>query len=800
MIVSRSTKIEVFYFCHKTKLKDLFFFHSITHLYPSQTYSILQKHLLTPFKTVRKFILTIRQCVFEQKNLCQMHNDATLKNKVSTYFDRLATDFSKNILSNSEDLCNQNYFESINEKLQPLHDISGVLKETLEAPLLRTFFVDTFSVFSEYLIKNQPLNKKAALQVIVFLANFLTRETLIYYGDFFDIICGIFERCTIEESVQLCECICDQHKYIKEILDQEPSATLRIARARLVALVNAFEKKIYGTIDNFSGILSRLKTVCFKLIPMNFQGLCNKGIRDAYGRHFNLKERNFINDLGQRFRKFDCSEIVKGHEEVADTSMSDTSAEVEKGSHQKKRRRLSSVRSDSLDVDALFRSVHGNWESILNFFQDPALLLGLSNLSEGKEYFNLLKKLLILLSHHNSIPSISEVIPRAEGPLPFIKHQHLCDRVVLCCGQAYLDKAHTPMDYTTNGVYGLNYFDNLSLDAFKEAWTSSAFKRSILMALISTVRVFYINRHYVNQKIKLTTAQATPSEGLTALCTILSPSLVSSLSELHKNLCSLLHRCSSCFNGVPSVSIHSLPWFSAPRNWYPPLILSDFVNELNDQETLMTHWKKTGYTETWKNDLETVPKDLLNHPIALSSRLRVGTIPNQSTRFKYKQRPNSYITEFLPVLSFLDTALDESVVQETSTQIKVIGHDNLPPPAFYREREEWCLPESTLSKTTLLRKTIPEKLVEKWNDYKEKVMSDEDAINQIEPADKVVNDSVFQWRCDRLLNFTNLQLYDYSNQNRELRSKIREASLEDIIRAAMQLETKTGHAVATKIF
>jgi hypothetical protein len=62
---------------------------------------------------------------------------------------------------------------------------------------------------------------------------------------------------------------------------------------------------------------------------------------------------------------------------------------------------------------------------------------------------------------------------------------------------------------------------------------------------------------------------------------------VSSLSELHKNLCNLLHSCSSCFNGVPFVSIQSLPWFAAPRNWYPPLILSDLVNELNDQENLM---------------------------------------------------------------------------------------------------------------------------------------------------------------------------------------------------------------------
>jgi hypothetical protein len=107
--------------------------------------------------------------------------------------------------------------------------------------------------------------------------------------------------------------------------------------------------------------------------------------------------------------------------------------------------------------------------------------LGSSNLTEAKEYFNLLKNLLILLSHHNSIPSISEVIPKEEGPLPFIKHQHMCDRVVLCCGQANLDDAHTPTDYTTNGFYGLNYFEDLSLDAFKEAWTSSAFKRSILV-------------------------------------------------------------------------------------------------------------------------------------------------------------------------------------------------------------------------------------------------------------------------------------------------------------------------------
>jgi hypothetical protein len=66
------------------------------------------------------------------------------------------------------------------------------------------------------------------------------------------------------------------------------------------------------------------------------------------------------------------------------------------------------------------------------------------------------------------------------------------------------------------------------------------------------------------------------------------------------------------------------------------------------------------------------------------------------------ERPNSYITEFLPVLSLLDTASDENVTTETSTQVKVIGHDNLPPPAFYREREEWCLPESTLPKSTLL--------------------------------------------------------------------------------------------------
>jgi hypothetical protein len=128
-----------------------------------------------------------------------MHNEV-LKNQISTYFDGLATNLLENVLINSETSFHQNYFEHINEKLQPILDVSEVLKETLDAPLLRSFFVDTFSVFSDCLTNKQCLNKKSALQITVYLANFLTRKTLIYYGDFFDIISSIFEVCIVTYS------------------------------------------------------------------------------------------------------------------------------------------------------------------------------------------------------------------------------------------------------------------------------------------------------------------------------------------------------------------------------------------------------------------------------------------------------------------------------------------------------------------------------------------------------------------------------------------------------------------------
>jgi hypothetical protein len=139
---------------------------------------------------------------------------------------------------------------------------------------------------------------------------------------------------------------------------------------------------------NFQGCKSIHVYVTFTL----FFSVCNKGIRDAHGRHFNLKERNCVGELGQRSKKHEPVEITKGHEEVAEASLSDTSTEVEKGSHQQKRRRLSCVRPDSLDIESgnffflvtfkhsyytaiVFRSVHGNWETILTFFQDPALVI-----------------------------------------------------------------------------------------------------------------------------------------------------------------------------------------------------------------------------------------------------------------------------------------------------------------------------------------------------------------------------------------------------------------------------------------
>lgn len=46
-------------------------------------------------------------------------------------------------------------------------------------------------------------------------------------------------------------------------------------------------------------------------------------------------------------------------------------------------------------------------------------------------------------------------------------------------------------------------------------------------------------------------------------------------------------------------------------------------------------------------------------------------------------------------------------------------------------------------------------------------------MNDIREDEKIVKDPVFQWRCHRLLNLTNLHLYDHSNQDKELRSKVR---------------------------
>jgi len=51
---------------------------------------------------------------------------------------------------------------------------------------------------------------------------------------------------------------------------------------------------------------------------------------------------------------------------------------------------------------------------------------------------------------------------------------------------------------------------------------------------------------------------------------------------------------------------------------------------------------------------------------------------------------------------------------------------------------------------------------------------DEDPVNEIEADEKVVRDPLFQWRCHRLLNLTNLHLYDHSNQDKQLRLKVRQ--------------------------
>lgn len=88
-----------------------------------------------------------------------------------------------------------------------------------------------------------------------------------------------------------------------------------------------------------------------------------------------------------------------------------------------------------------------------------------------------------------------------------------------------------------------------------------------------------------------------------------------------------------------------------------------------------------------------------------------------------------------------------------------------------------------------IQATVGEKLFEKFEDHKLKVMSvsetverryhciarhlqDDDPKNEIEEDEKIVKDPLFQWRCHRLLNLTNLKLYDHSNQDKELRSKV----------------------------
>lgn len=365
-----------------------------------------------------------------------------------------------------------------------------------------------------------------------------------------------------------------------------------------------------------------------------------------------------------------------------------------------------------------------------------------------------------------------------------------------------------------------------TFSAFRNAIDDDFFRRSLLHRFSAFLRGLKVK----SRKTSLTSTNETHS---------LFDTLASELKVLVKQFSDSLYRLLKRLPTIPVAdppvpSSEGLPWFisSSAISLSPIENLSVLGGEFDSQEVMMARWKREGCNEAkepnWRknemphllstaiksiNEVSSLPTSVLSPDVSSHSSETqmpgwwtiISPASGISTRKAKRSnldhdllaRWKSYSMNALPILQ--ESNGKRTSEQRLPLETNVTGEERcvetlagkiLVPPRFDRERIEWYLdPPKELNEAT-----IGAKLFAKFEDYKAKVVSDEDPVNDIREDEKIVKDPVFQWRCHRLLNLTNLHLYDHSNQDKELRSKIREASVEDLIQAVIKRSTTSLHS------
>lgn len=675
------------------------------------------------------------------------------------------------------------------------------------APLLASS--DTRSVLVHGIQDAVEKSPKAALGLI----SLLLELQVISFGEFLDAYADVLERWTIPEASVLCRHLATHGGLLESTFAQQDAAARRVSRARLLGIVNAFEKKLSWCPPPAATAISELHLMCYTLTPMSFQGICNRGLRDCPGRHFTIPELPTVvaemgitagagtpaaAAYGDVTREDHHTQQVEEQGEVPDDASESSSGSVRNFKQVGDKRRRTAGPTVKPGQRTVVSSVqlYRHWKGVVALLQDPVTTLTSTTVARA---LDLVAALHGAVHFFRSTPATREDMQETLQPLkeeefaiapgqtestgPMVLPSDEEMQPAPADSPPAIQKASTFFSWKDRFDKATATYDaQLSFPAFSQLLLTEAFRRDLSLRTSSMLRELFFKRR---------TASASAFENL-------HPSLRSAIASLSDAVYRLQKQITSCSLPFPTLAFNGVPWFAVPPTWTPPATLASIVAEIDSQEVMMAYWKWDGCNESkepsWaETDTATISEEAIDTTAVLNRasthaglwRGAHGVSPRELLHKRCKVLRET----FLPVVRAFAASRHVPAgapMEEADTGVSVIA-GLLAPPTFSRERQAWYL-GAPPNPVDIRKATVFEKLQEKWADYKAKVTTDEDPQYQIEEDEKIVKDSLFQWRCHRLLNLTNLQLYDYSHQDRDLRMKIREASLEDLIQAVIQKE------------